>query len=126
MQADFSKRLVWTDLVGDTAIVLPPQWQSGVVDSMEGEHFTMVQWLDIVFVSGHLPDARCAADVSRAREILVSISAALHQWKSRKRPWKCLVLGVDANCQLQSDVEGLTGKEMHKDYRSCRKLQRVS
>ena len=69
-----------------------------------------MQLLDVASVSARLPHVRSQASVDRAVQILTEIRTCLREWKGlRKRPVRFVILGIDANIRLPSEVAGITG-----------------
>eukprot|EP00974_Lingulodinium_polyedra_P071788 6945893-Lingulodinium_polyedra.AAC.1 len=54
------------------------------------------------------------------------ISKRLYAWKCRRKPFKVLAMGIDANVQLPAHVEGCTGGWVHRQTQELSGLKRTA
>ena len=76
---------------------------------------------EAVFDSVHLPPVGGTdAEGARTRQIFGELDEAFHRWKRRRTTWRWLVVGMDANVQVPSDTEDITGPRVHAAPKATR------
>ena len=92
----------------DSAIGVPKCMTTQITRIREESRWTLLQVGPLLLLSLHAEVARNQRSLAALRVTMQEISQTMHAWKSGRKPWVQAVMGIDANVQLPSDVEGHT------------------
>ena len=114
------------DGVQDAAVLLPERLASRVRRTWRRPRAVLVQVEDTCFGSAHLPCVTGGEEAQlEMKAILADLETKIQAWRHEEHPCMHVVMGIDANAQVQAAVQGTTGDVVHSRRGGVSRAHRI-